>query len=268
MEVTYLPVNKDGVPQMTDIQNAIRPDTALFAFTHVNNETGAIFPVRELCMLRDTHIRSAKIHMDCVQSLGKLPIALSSSGIDFASFSGHKIHSVKGSGLLYVRKGNRLSPLLYGGGQQRGLRSGTESPYLAAAMAEALRVIEAGREASFVKITACNAKLRRVLPDLGVQVLSPELASPYILNVAFPDFESETMLHALEEQEIYVSTVSACSSKQKKISYVLTEMGYNRAVASHAIRISFSPFSEMDEVDRFLSAVQDIYRKYSLKRGT
>lgn len=266
-EVTYLRVGKDGIPDLKQLEESIRPDTALITLTHVNNETGSILPVAQINEVRSRVNPKTRIHLDCVQSFGKLPIRLSQAGIDMASFSGHKIHAVKGIGLLYVRKGCRISPLILGGGQQNGIRSGTESTYLSGALALALSLAEKDRENSLARVTILKEQLLNGLKDLNPVVLSPENALPYVVNMSFPSFEAETMLHALEEHDIFVSTVSACSSKQKKVSYVLLEMGIERNIAQNAVRFSFSRFSSEKEVSETCLAIHKIYDKYMMKRG-
>lgn len=263
-EIEYLPVGSDGYVELSALESLIRPDTALISLTHVNNETGALLPLQEVSRIRDKRNRNTVIHIDCTQSLGKLPIRLQEHNMDLASFSGHKIHAVKGVGLLYIRKGVRVQPMIVGGGQQAGLRSGTESPYLAASFSLALQCAYDHLQESLERTAQLKKELLLLLSDLNVRILSPDTALPYIVNVSFPSFQSETMLHALEEYGIYVSTVSACSSKQKKVSYVLLEMGIERPVAANAIRISFSRFNTLDEVHAFSLAIHEIYRKYSL----
>lgn len=266
-EVTYLSVGKDGIPDLKQLENSIRQDTALITLTHVNNETGAVLPVSQITAIRSRINPKTRIHLDCVQSLGKLPIRLSQMGVDMASFSGHKIHAVKGVGLLYVRKGCRISPLIYGGGQQHGLRSGTESTYLSGALALALSLAEKDREDALLRVTILKRELLEGLSDLSPTVLSPSDALPYVVNLSFPSFEAETMLHALEEHDIFVSTVSACSSKAKKVSYVLLEMGIAKVIAQNAVRFSFSRFSTEAETKRVCQAIHQIYEKYTMKRG-
>ena len=266
-EVTYLHIGRDGKPDLSELEEAIRPDTALLTFTHVNNETGAILPIAEIDRIRRRKNPNTKIHLDCVQSLGKLPIRLSDMGVDLASFSGHKIHSAKGSGVLFAKKNCRISPLILGGGQQRGIRSGTESVYLSGAFALALSLAEKSREESYLRVTMLKKKLSEGLTDLGATVLSPDDALPYVVNVSFPNFEAETMLHALEEKDIFVSTVSACSSKQKKISYVLLAMGIDMNLSKNAVRFSFSRFNTIEEIERTVLSIHEVYNKYSVKRG-
>lgn len=263
-EVCYIPVLSDGKPDLAALSDAIDENTALLTFTHVNNETGSILPLKEIIEIRNKRNRNTKIHLDCVQSLGKLPISLSRMGIDMASFSGHKIHALKGFGLLYIKTGVRVSPLILGGGQQKGMRSGTQSAYLASAFALALEKATENIEENLSKMTALRDRFAAALQELGAQILSPSDALPYVLNVSFPSFQSETMLHCLEEKEIYVSTVSACSSKSKKISYVLSEMGIRREIAANAVRFSFSRFTTKDELDETILAIKEIYEKYKV----
>ena len=266
-EVTYISVDNNGKPKLHELENAIREDTALMTFTHVNSETGAILPVAQICDIRNRINPKTKIHLDCVQSLGKLVVKPSAMGIDMASFSGHKIHAVKGVGLLYVRKECRINPLIYGGGQQNGLRSGTESPYLSGSFALALSEAEKNQKNAYEHVTILKKLLLEGLSDIHAILLSPDDALPYVVNLSFPSFESETMLHALEEKDIYVSTVSACSSKQKKVSYVLLEMGIEKNIAKNAVRFSFSRFNTEQEVMEVCKTIHDIYDKYNLKRG-
>lgn len=261
-EICYIPVGLDGKPDLAALENALDENTALLTFTHVNNESGSILPLSDIVAIRNKKNRNAKIHLDCVQSLGKLPIALSRMGVDMASFSGHKIHALKGFGLLYIKSGVRVQPLIIGGGQQGGMRSGTQSPYLASAFALALEKATEKIEENLSKMTELRDFFSCELEKKGVSILSPKDALPYVLNVSFPHFQSETMLHCLEEKEIYVSTVSACSSKTKAVSYVLSEMGIKREIAKNAVRFSFSRFNTKEEMQTALDAISMIYEKY------
>ncbi len=263
-EICYIPVDASGKPDLDRLSREIDENTALLTFTHVNNETGAILPLAEIIEIRNKKNRNTKIHLDCVQSLGKLPIALSRMGVDMASFSGHKIHALKGFGLLYIRSGVRVAPLILGGGQQRGMRSGTQSAYLASAFALALEKATESIDDNLSKMQMIRDDFASQLQDLGIQILSPEGSLPYVLNVSFPSFQSETMLHCLEEKDIFVSTVSACSSKSKKVSYVLTEMGIRREIAANAVRFSFSRFTTAEELKMTIDAIKEIYEKYKV----
>lgn len=264
--IIYVDVNSDGVINYEKLSEVISDDTALIALTHVNNETGATIDIKRINEIRRKYPRIV-LFVDYVQSLGKLPINLLSDKVDMATFSGHKIHGIKGVGLLYVRTGIRINPLIVGGGQQNNLRSGTKSLLLAQSFEMALRTALNTIDESYNNISKINSYLRTELIERGATINSPQDACPYILNVSFKDFQSETMLHCLEENDIYVSTVSACSSKSKKPSYVLLEMGVRRETAINSVRLSFSRYNTMEEAKEFIKAIDLIYDKYSVKRG-
>lgn len=265
-EIRYLKTGMDGKPVVESLEEELgKGDVALACFTLVNNETGAVLPFETIAKTIKAKSPSTVIYLDCVQALGKMKIDLSSLGADMCSFSGHKIHSIKGNGVLYVRKGVRIDPLILGGGQQDGMRSGTQSPVLAGAFLAALKDVTTGIDEAYAKASEINAYLRKELTARGAKVLSPDDALPYVLNVSFAGFESETMLHCLEIYDIYVSTVSACSAKQKKVSYVLLEMGVDRKTAANAVRLSFSRHNTMDEAAQFIKCVDAIYDQFLVK---
>ena len=265
-EIRYVKTGMDGKPVMESLEEELgKGDVALACFTLVNNETGAVLPFETIAKTIKAKSPSTVIYLDCVQALGKMKIDLSSLGADMCSFSGHKIHSIKGNGVLYVRKGVRIDPLILGGGQQDGMRSGTQSPVLAGAFLAALKEVTTGIDEAYAKASEINAYLRKELTARGAKVLSPDDALPYVLNVSFAGFESETMLHCLEIYDIYVSTVSACSAKQKKVSYVLLEMGVDRKTAANAVRLSFSRHNTRDEAAQFIKCVDAIYDQFLVK---
>ena len=265
-EIRYLKVGMDGKPTDESLEEELgKGDVALACFTLVNNETGAVLPFETIAKTIKSKSPSTVIYLDCVQALGKMPINLATLGADMCSFSGHKIHSIKGNGVLYVRKGVRIDPLIVGGGQQDGMRSGTQSPVLAGAFLAALKEVTTGIDEAYAKAAEINAYLRKELTDRGAKILSPDDALPFVLNVSFAGFESETMLHCLEIYDIYVSTVSACSAKQKKVSYVLLEMGVDRKTAANAVRLSFSRHNTMDEAVEFIKCVDEIYDQFLVK---
>lgn len=265
-EIRYLKVDKSGKPTMESLEEELsKGGVALACFTLVNNETGSILPIDDITKSIKTISPSTVIYLDCVQALGKMPVNLSTIGADMASFSGHKIHSVKGNGVLFIKNGVKIDPFILGGGQQEGMRSGTQSPLLAGAFLEALKEVSAGIPEAYDKTTEINSYLRKELVARGAQILSPDDALPYVLNVSFKGFESETMLHCLEIYDIYVSTVSACSAKAKKVSYVLLEMGVDRKTAANAVRLSFSRNNTMDEAKEFISRVDEIYEQFLIK---
>ena len=265
-EIRYLKVGMDGKPTAESLEEELgKGDVALACFTLVNNETGAVLPFEMIAKTIKSKSPSTVIYLDCVQALGKMPINLSTLGADMCSFSGHKIHSIKGNGVLYVKKGVRIDPLIVGGGQQEGMRSGTQSPVLAGAFLAALKEVTTGIDEAYAKAAEINTYLRKELTERGAKILSPDDALPFVLNVSFAGFESETMLHCLEIYDIYVSTVSACSAKQKKVSYVLLEMGVDRKTAANAVRLSFSRHNTMDEAREFVKCVDEIYDQFLVK---
>ena len=265
-EIRYVKVGPDGKPVIESLEEELKKGgVALACFTLVNNETGSILPLESISKTIKAASPDTAIYLDCVQALGKLPINLSSMGADMCSFSGHKIHSIKGNGVLYIRKGVRIDPLILGGGQQEGMRSGTQSPVLAGAFLAALKEVTSEVEEARSEVEKINAYLRKELSSRGAKILSPDDALPYVLNVSFDGFESETMLHCLEIYDIYVSTVSACSAKQKKVSYVLLEMGVDRKTAANAVRLSFSRYNTMDEAVEFIKCVDEIYDQFLVK---
>ena len=265
-EIRYVKVGSDGKPVAESLEEELgKGDVALACFTLVNNETGSVLPFENISKTIRAVSPSTAIYLDCVQALGKMPIDLSKLGADMCSFSGHKIHSIKGNGVLYVKKGVRIDPLILGGGQQDGMRSGTQSPVLAGAFLAALKEVTTGIDESRDKVKEINDYLRKELSDRGARILSPDDALPYVLNVSFEGFESETMLHCLEIYDIYVSTVSACSAKQKKVSYVLLEMGVDRKTAANAVRLSFSRHNTMEEAHEFIKCVDQIYEQFLVR---
>lgn len=265
-EIRYIKVGSDGKPVAESLEEELKKGgVALACFTLVNNETGSVLPFESISKTIKALSLDTAIYLDCVQALGKLPINLSSMGADMCSFSGHKIHSIKGNGVLYVRKGIRIDPLILGGGQQEGMRSGTQSPVLAGAFLAALKEVTSEIDEARSEVLKINEYLRKELSSRGAKILSPDDALPYVLNVSFEGFESETMLHCLEIYDIFVSTVSACSAKQKKVSYVLLEMGVDRKTAANAVRLSFSRYNTMDEAVEFIKCVDEIYDQFLVK---
>ena len=264
-EIRYVDVNRDGKPDLEELKAMIDESVALLCFTHVNNETGSVLPVEEIVSIKKELCPNAALYVDCVQSLGKLPIKLNNSGIDMASFSGHKIHGIKGVGLLYIRGKLRVAPYIIGGGQQNGMRSGTQSLPLAASMATAIKEAEKAREDAYDTVSGINTYLRKELIQRGAVINSPDDALPFVLNVAFKNFQSETMLHCLEMYDIFISTVSACSSRSKKISYVLEAMGIDRSISSNSVRLSFSRYNTLEEAKAFVEAIDEIYKLYEVK---
>ncbi len=251
-DVIYLPVKRDGTFDMDAFREALTPDTILVSVMHVNNETGAVMPVAEIKQAMLEVGSSALLHTDAVQSYGKLKIDAGELGADLLSVSGHKIHAPKGIGALYVRKGVHIPPLILGGGQEKGRRSGTESlPLIAAFAAAAEKVcgdIPARAEAMRTAKNFLKARVLEYVPDAVVN--SPEDSVCSVLNMSFPGCRGEVLLHMLEEKDIYVSTASACSSHSKEHrSHVLSAMGLSPELIDGALRFSFCAENTPEQMD-------------------
>ncbi|EIJ79279.1 cysteine desulfurase [Bacillus methanolicus PB1] len=247
-EVTFVPVDSDGRVDAKEIEKAIRHDTILVSVMHINNEVGTIQPIKEIgTMLKE--YPKILFHVDHVQGAGKVPINFYDCGIDLCTISGHKFHGLKGTGALFIRDGIRISPLLSGGNQELNTRSGTENVAGIVAMAKALRLTIQKRETGIHQMEVIKDILRDELEKIdGVKVHTPkEGSAPYILNFSVRGFRAEVFVHALEEQDIYVSTTSACSSKKKSPSKTLIAMGLPEEEANSAIRISLSFENTMEE---------------------
>lgn len=253
-EVVRLPVDSAGTVSKADLTDAVTPKTILVSMMMVNNEVGSIQPVKAAAAAVRRAGAPALIHTDCVQAYGKMPLNPKQLGVDLLSASGHKIHGPKGVGFLYVRKGVRLKPYLLGGGQERGLRSGTEAmPNIAgfAAAAAAVGDLSANR----AHVQALRDSLVEQVQGGGVVVNSAKEALPYVLNLSVPGIPSEVLRNFLSERGIYVSTGSACSKGHR--SRVLQEMGLSPERIDSAVRISFSRYNTQEEVDYTAAAIRE-----------
>jgi cysteine desulfurase len=225
---------------------------------HVNNEVGTIQPIVEIGALLKNY-PNIKFHVDHVQGIGKVPLDINACNIDLCTISGHKFHGLKGTGLLFVRDGVNINPLFTGGSQEGKIRSGTENVAGCVSLAKALRMTLDQMEHEYENLTFLSKELRSGLQKIkGVVINTPESeAAPHIINISVPHLKSEVFVHALEEKDIYVSTVSACSSKQQTESSVLLAMGISKERASSAIRLSLSYTNTIDEVKQVLKAIKE-----------
>jgi cysteine desulfurase len=257
-EITYLPVNAAGRVSVTDVEKAIRKDTILISVMHVNNEVGTIQPIVEIGNMLKSH-PSILFHVDGVQGIGKVPLELHENRIDFYSISAHKFHGLKGTGVLFIRNGVRLTPLFAGGNQERNIRSGTENVAGVVAMAKALRLTFMKKETGIDRMRKVQNLLRSSLAGIsGIQVHTPlENAAPHILNFSVTGIKSEVFIHALEQKGIFVSTTSACSSKRKSPSKTLIAMGIPEGLAESSIRISLSYENTEEEAKTVITAVRE-----------
>lgn len=257
-EVTYVKPDATGKVPAESVLGAVREDTILVSVMHVNNEIGTIQPIREIGLGLKAN-RRVLFHVDAVQSVGKLPIDPAGWGIDLMSASAHKIRGPKGVGLLFKRKGVTLKPMLLGGGQEDGLRSGTENVPGIVGMAKALRMTTERREASFARLAGLRSRLLthiKAIPELVYNGSEREAdMAPHIVNVSAPGFKSEVVVHALEEHGCYISTKSACSSGEDLPSRVLLAIGADESRALSGLRISLSPDHSPEDVDLLAKAL-------------
>lgn len=252
-EVIYLKPQPNGVINVEDLKNAINKNTILVSLMLVNNETGAIQPVEQAAKFIKDIGAPALLHCDGVQAFGKMPINLSNLGVDLFTASGHKIHGPKGVGVLYIKKGVTIKPLITGGGQEKNMRSGTESVPLIYGLKGAIDSLgNLGENLKHQKDLWAYAKSE--LLDTGlVTINSDENVLPYILNVSVEGYRSETLLHFLEAYGVYVSSGSACAKGEG--SYVLREMGLSQSRVDSALRISFSRDTTTADVDTLKNAL-------------
>ncbi len=261
-DVQRLPVNEEGIVTADQVRAAMRPDTLLVSVLHVNNETGAVNPLRDIATVVHEH-PTAVFHADLVQSFGKEDIPWSS--LDLASVSAHKLHGLKGSGFLFKREKLKLQPLLFGGQQEQGMRGGTENAPADIALAKTVRLALENQKADRERIRQLNTWLRQALGAIpGAKIQSPADASPFILNVSFAQITSEVLMNALDARGICVSAKSTCESRSSSESEVLKAMGRPKSETTHAIRLSFSGNSTMEEGETFVKETKEILNHYGL----
>lgn len=252
-EVVYLTPNENGIVTPEALENAVDNDTILVSVMAVNNETGAVMPIEHISKIIKNKKSNALFHTDMVQAYGKIHIKASKIGADLISLSAHKVHAPKGVGALYVKSGVRISPLHFGGEQERKLRPGTEALPLIGAFGCAVSEFDIDKNMQYVNELNDYAKEKLLSLD-GVYLNSPENALPYVLNLSVLGIRSETMLHHLEASDIFVSSGSACAKGKK--SHVLKALGLSEKRADSAIRISFSKLNTKEDIDALYEAVK------------
>ena len=255
-EVVRVSPRGDGRFYAEDFLAACNDDTVLLTMMYVNNETGYILPVKEVFTTVKRCYEDVVTHTDCVQAYMKLPVKINQLGADLISLSGHKIHGVKGVGALYIRKGVRVLPVVTGGKQEKGIRSGTESVPLICAFGAAVEKLSPTVNERYERVTSLKTRLLELLSAIdGVEVNSPADGSPYVVNISAAGKRSEIMLHYLESREIYVSSGSACSKGQQ--SGVLGQFGIAGKRADSALRISMTSETTEAEIEEFASALRE-----------
>lgn len=259
-EITYLPVDEKGVIRLSDLQGALREDTVLVSMMMVNNEIGAVEPVEEAGKLIKSFNPQILFHVDAVQSYGKFVIRPRSMNIDLLSVSGHKIHGPKGVGFLYIKKGSKITNICYGGGQQKGMRSGTENVPGIAGMALAASMCYQDFDRKIGEMYDLKEYLMKSLteriPDIQLNGPKAREGAPHIVSVSIRGLAAETVLNMLSSKEIYVSAGSACTSNNPHISDTLRSIGLQKDLLESTIRISMSQETTREEIDCLLDVLE------------
>jgi cysteine desulfurase len=266
--VTYLSVDGNGTISLEELEQAIRPETILVSVMYVNNEIGAVAPVEAISKVIKKKNPAILFHVDAIQAYGKFVIRPKRQGIDLLSVSSHKIHGPKGIGFLYIDPRVKIRPLIYGGGQQKGLRAGTENVPGIAGFGVAAKFMYTDHEKKMDAMTELKDYMIERLQEMdGVTVnsLKGNLSSPQIVSASFLGVRSEVLLHALEDKGIYVSSGSACSSNHPGVSGTLVGIGVKKELLDSTLRFSFGVFSTKEEVDTCIDTLKEllpILRRY------
>ena len=267
--VTYLPVDRDGRIKLQALKEALCRDTILVSIMYVNNEVGSVQPIEEAVQIVKDYNRNILFHVDAVQGFGKYRIFPKRIGVDLMSISGHKIHGPKGTGVLYVNEKVKIKPIVFGGEQQKNVRSGTENVAGIAGLGLAAKEIYKDFDAKIEKMRDLkNYFIEGInqIPHIAIHGRIDESSAPHIVSVGFAGIRSEVLLHTLEDQGIYVSSGSACASNHPAISGVLRGIGAGQQYLDATIRFSFSEFTTKEEIDYTLKTLYNcvpMLRKYT-----
>lgn len=267
-DVVYLPVDGYGVASIDALKKEMTEDTILVSIMYVNNEVGAIQPISEIGQYIKKINPQVVYHVDAIQAFGKMEIKPKKDNIDLLTVSGHKIHGPKGSGFIYIKKNTKINPIILGGGQQMGVRSGTENVPGIAGIGQAAKDCYANLENSIEKMTALKDYLidkLEAMEDVTVNSRKGTDGAPHIVSASFKGVRSEVLLHALEDKGVYISAGSACSSNKPAISATLKAMGVDKELLESTVRFSFSKFNTIEEIDyavEQISTLLPILRKY------
>lgn len=252
-DVSYLSVDKNGLIDIDEFQDTLRDDTALISIMYVNNEVGTIEPISEICNIIKNRKNRPILHVDAIQAFGKVKFNLKKLKVDLMSISGHKIYGPKGIGALFVRRGTKIKSIIFGGNQELGIRSGTENVPGILGLGVAAELVKKEFDLNTSKMRELKNKLlqgvKNNLEGIKINGIADETTAPHILNISFKGIRGEVLLHTLEQEGIYVSTGSACSSKKKAFSHVLKEMSLTEDEMEGAIRFSFSPQNTEEQID-------------------
>lgn len=267
-DVIYLPVDKYGVASIEALKSAMNEGTILVSVMYVNNEVGAIQPISEIGNYIKTVNPKVVYHVDAIQAFGKMEIKPKKDKIDLLTVSGHKIHGPKGSGFIYIKKNTKINPIILGGGQQMGVRSGTENVPGIAGIGQAAKDCYDNLEANADKMTELKDYLidnLEKIEDVTVNSRKGSDGAPHIVSASFKGVRSEVLLHALEERGIYISAGSACSSNKPAISATLKAMGVDKELLDSTVRFSFCEFNTKEEIDYAIEQLNNLLpmlRKY------
>ena len=268
-EVTYLPVDSNGQVKLEELQRSLRKDTILVSIMHTNNEIGSLQPIAEAGAMIKAFNPSIVFHVDAVQGYGKFRIHPKRLNIDLLSVSAHKIHGPKGIGFLYINEKIKIHPIIFGGGQQKGMRSGTENVPAIAGMALAIEAMYQNLDEEVEKLYQLKQRFIdgvMKIEDVKINGLTGKDSAPHVVSVSVRGVRSEVLLHALEDKGIFVSAGSACASNKPSISATLQAIGVEKDLLDSTIRFSFSVFTTAEEIDYTLQnmyAIIPMLRKYT-----
>lgn len=269
--ISYLPVDNNGIVDLEALKKELCEDTILVSTMYVNNEIGAVEPVEEIGKIIKDYNKDIVYHVDAIQAYGKYNIVPKKANIDLMSVSSHKIHGPKGVGFIYIKEKTKIKPIILGGGQQKGMRSGTDNVPGIAGMAQAVKEIYTDFDKKIDKMYELReAFIDGVKKIDGIVVNGKEdrTNAPHIVSVSFAGIRSEVLLHALEDKNVYVSAGSACSSNKPAISETLKSIGVDNSLLDSTVRFSFSTMTTIDEIEYALSVLEQIVpllRRYRAK---
>lgn len=259
--ISYLPVDKDGLISLEDLKKELCADTILVSSMYVNNEIGAVEPIEEMAKIIHEYNAEIIFHVDAIQAFGKYRIYPKKMGIDLLSVSGHKIHGPKGSGILFIRDKIKVRPMVLGGGQQKGMRSGTENVPGIAGLGVAAQLVYTNFDEKIEGLYQLKARLVEGIQKIPGTIINGKTgydSAPHILSVSFEGVRSEVLLHALEDKGVYVSSGSACASNHPSLSSTLQAIGVDKQLLDSTIRFSFCFNTTMEEIDYCINTLQEL----------
>ena len=262
--ITRLAVNKNGLIDINELIDSIGDDTIFASIIYVNNEIGSIQDIEKISKILKNHVKNIILHIDATQAFMKIPFNIKQLGIDLMSTSAHKIHGPKGIGFLYIDKNIKIEPMIYGGGQQKNMRSGTINTPRICSFSKSIQISNEKLELNYKNVYNLREHLIKQINLLNEQLGDIfinsyiENASPYIVSLSIKEIRAEVLLHSLEDKNILVSSGSACSSSNKNLSNTLSSIGLKNDLIESTIRLSFSGYNNIEEVDYFINALKEL----------